>query len=242
MAFFGLFGKKTGEGAVRKHAERVVKRHAQSPDRWESIQALAAMGTPEALEALLGRFTIYVDPSISDQEEKEAAFDGVVAAGALAIEPVRNFMRRAESLSWPIRILDKLLEPVEVVSEIIGLLATMDTEYERDPQRKLQLLAELEERRDPRIVDAARRFLEDVNETARFHAVSAIYAQPEAETARADITKALATEESVRVRVRILEGLAERGWDVGPAREKIASVLPAGFTLDKDGIPKKKSK
>ncbi len=242
MAFFGLFGKSTGEAAVRKHAERVLKRHAQSPDRWESIQALAAMGTPEALEALLGRFTIYVDPSISDQEEKEAAFEGVVNAGALAIEPVRAFMLRAESLSWPIRILDKLLEPTEVITEIIGLLGKMDTEYARDPQRKQQLLAELEERRDPRIVEAVKRFLEDVNETARYHAVCAIYAQAEAETARAEIVKALAAEESVRVRSRILEGLAERSWDVGAARDKIAAVLPTGFTLDKDGVPKKKGK
>ena len=62
-------------------------RRAQAVDRWEAIQALARMQTPEAVEALLPRFTFYVDPSITDQEEKDAAFEGIVATGEAAVAP-----------------------------------------------------------------------------------------------------------------------------------------------------------
>src|SRR5688500_2070216 len=75
MGFFGLFGKKN---ALGKHAERVANKRAQAPDRWESIQALgkiATTGEPaersQAVAALLERFTFYVDPTITDGEEKD---------------------------------------------------------------------------------------------------------------------------------------------------------------------------
>ena len=43
---------------------------------------------------LLKRFTFHMDPSITDQEEKDAAFRGILRAGRGAIEPVRAFAAR----------------------------------------------------------------------------------------------------------------------------------------------------
>ncbi|QQR88818.1 MAG: hypothetical protein IPJ88_11330 [Myxococcales bacterium] len=84
MAFLGLF-KENKDKTLRKHAERIANKRAQSPDRWESIKVLSAMNTPEAISAMLGRFTFVSDPSITDQEEKDAVFESVVSAKEMAV-------------------------------------------------------------------------------------------------------------------------------------------------------------
>src|SRR5688572_20397883 len=125
-----------------------------APDRWEALQALSKIDSEEAVEALLSRFTFYVDPTITDQEEKDSVFNAVVEKGALAVAPLKRFIRRAESLSWPLKMLDRVLPAEEVLDILLELLSAMDTEYERDPQRKLQVLAELEARHGARVVEA----------------------------------------------------------------------------------------
>src|SRR5262245_16791665 len=154
MAFLGIFGKKSDEAGIRKHADRVANKRAQAYDRWESIQALAQMKSAGSAAALLPRFTFYVEPSITDQEEKDAVFGALVDTGAVAIEPVVAFMRKAESISWAIKILDKIATPDLVVGYLLELLSGMDTEYQRDPERKNQILSTLAERKDGRIEEA----------------------------------------------------------------------------------------
>ncbi len=246
MGIFDLFG---GKSKFERHAARVANKRAQTPDRWESIQFLRKQGTAEAAEALLQRFRFRIDPSITDQDEKEAALEGIVAAGEAAVEPVRRFLRRAESIAWPMKCLEHLLPEEGVTGELIALLETMDTEYERDPDKKIQVLAALEERRDPRIGPAVLPFLEDVNEAARFHAVSTLLAQLEAgeEASGLDaeqIREALGTllegEESVRVRSLVLDAFAERGWSLGDRAEALRPRLPGGYALDAEGHVHKK--
>jgi HEAT repeat protein len=239
MALFGLLGKKSEGSQLKKLADRANNRRGQAVDRWEAIHALAKLGTAEAVEALLPRFTFYVDPSITDQEEKDAAFDGIVAAGRAAVEPVTAFMRKADSLSWPVKILDRLVGPTAVTEKLLPLLAEMDTEYERDPQRKIQTLTVLEERPDPRTAQAAARFLEDPNETVRFQAVGAILAQAEAAAHRDELLRCFCAEESVRIRNRILDGFERGGWDVGELAAQVKPRLTAGYTLDRQGVPRR---
>src|SRR5688572_5442500 len=103
VGLFDFFsGKKGSDGALKKHAARVADKRAQAPDRWDAIQALGKLIStsrtsggadgPEtarrAVEALLARFSFYVDPSITDQDEKEEVARYVVDAGESAIEPV----------------------------------------------------------------------------------------------------------------------------------------------------------
>lgn len=240
MAFFGLFGKPSPEAILAKHAGRVAQKRTQSPDRWESIQALGALKSAEGVAALLPRFNYYTDPSITDAEEKDEAFRWIVEAGDAAIPAIVAFMEKAESLSWALKALDRVASAERVVEELIRLLSRMDTEYERDPQRKLQVLQSLEERKDARITQAVTRFLGDVNETVRFHAVMAIFAQTDPEPVKAEVQAALAREDSVRVRTRLLESFAARRWEVGAGQEKLLKALPPGFTLDASGVPSKK--
>jgi HEAT repeat protein len=62
-------------------AKTAADKRAQAYDREEAIRALWVVGTPQAVEALLKRFTFAIDPSITDQEEKALAFEGIVRVG-----------------------------------------------------------------------------------------------------------------------------------------------------------------
>lgn len=241
MGFFGLFGKKN---ALGKHAERAANKRAQAPDRWESIQALGKIATagapeerPAAVAALLERFTFYVDPTITDGEEKEEAFRWIREAGEVSVEPVLTALRKHESLSWPLKCLEALLPEERAVDEMVRLLSTMSTEYQRDPQRKLQLLGTLEHKRHPAIAEGVAPFFEDVNESARFHAVAAALAQENAASVLPQLLAALATEDSLRVKVRVLELMAERGFSLGERKADVQ--LPDGWSTDGKGVPRK---
>jgi HEAT repeat protein len=217
-----------------KWADRVEKR-AQNYDRQEAIQALADLGTAESAEVLLKRFTFHMDPSITDQEEKDAAFRGILRAGKAAIEPVRAFAAKAESLAWPMKIMKELVDEGEYVDELLRWLSRWDTEYAKFVDPKVQLLAELEEHRHPHIRVEVERFLEDVNEPARFHAVAALLAQEDPEAAPA-LARLLGDEESVRVRGKVAEGLASRAWPVpDESRDAVRKGLPPAFALDGNG-------
>ena len=238
MGLFDVF--KGGGSGLQKHVTRVANRRAQQHERWESIQVLASDGSDEALRALLTRFSVRVDPSITDGEEKNAAFKGVVQNGEAALGPVRDFLESSDTLAWPLKILKEIQSEEEVTTTLLELLSKMDTEYERDPQKKIDVIANFEERKDPRIVDAVTRFLEDMNETVRFYVVGAILTQDEADASLEAMTTALLAEESVRVRIRMLDGYIERGWTLGDAKDEASKKMPTGYSLGKTGEVRKK--
>jgi hypothetical protein len=237
VGVFDFLTNKKGQTAVQRLAVKAADKRGLAPDRWEALQALSKIDSEEAVEALLSRFTFYVDPTITDQEEKDSVFNAVVEKGALAVAPLKRFIRKAESLSWPLKMLDRVLPAEEVLEILLELLSAMDTEYERDPQRKLQVLAELETRRGVRVVEAVIPFLKDVHEPARFHAVEALLAQESAESARAALADVCAAEESVRIKARILDGFARRSWSMDAAR---VGRLPEGYAIDPQGVPRRR--
>src|ERR1700734_2052532 len=177
----------------------------------EAIQILADMKTPDAATALLKRFTFVIDPSITDSEEKDVAFQGIVSAGKDVVPAVIEFCVRAEALTWPLKILRELLEDEEYQAELIELVGRFDTEYARNVEPKVQPLQALDEAVSEDVRAAVAPFLEDVNETVRFHAVQVTFAQGNAERVPA-LVKLLENEESVRVKNKVAEGLAFRGW------------------------------
>lgn len=237
----GLFDVFKGGGGLKKHIDRVGNKRAQKHERWESIQALAEDGSDEAIRGLLLRFTVRVDPSITDGEEKNAAFHGIVQHGEAALEPVRDFLESSDALAWPLKMLKEIQSADEVTTILLEVLSKMHTEYERDPQKKIDLIASFEERKDPRIVDAVIRFLEDMNETVRFHAVGAILHQDDAEQAQDALIQALLAEESVRVRMRILDGFIDRGWKLSGAKEEATKKMPSGYSIGKKGEVRRKA-
>jgi HEAT repeat protein len=251
MGFFDLFkgGSKSNKGGeapskaardAARWAERAGEKRAQTYDRQEAIQALADMGTPEAVMPLLKRFTFVIDPSITDQEEKEAAFNGILKAGTDGIPAVRQFAATAESLAWPMKIVRALVSEEAYVAELLLWLSKWDTEYAKFVDPKVQILVALEDHKDDKIREAVKPFLLDVHEPARFHAVATTFAQ-ETIDALPDLIETLADEESFRIRNKIADGFIARGWTIPEERRAdTRKSLPSGYTIDGDGFVRKR--
>jgi hypothetical protein len=244
MGLFDLFKGKSKDSAppaaggdknVARFARAAGDKHAQNYDRMEALEALARIPTSESAAAMLRRFTFHIDPSITDQEEKEVAFRGILACGEESIGPIRAFCRKADSLSWPLKVLKELLPPERYGEELVKLLEPFDTEYVRNVEPKVQLLSELEHTKSPAAREAAEKFLEDVNESIRFVAVNATFAQDDPASVE-PLVRVLLAEESMRVKNKISEGLASRGWAVPEAlRDETAKSLPREYVLKGDG-------
>src|SRR4051794_916000 len=246
MGLFDIFKGKGGsasgggEGkkkpnAAAKWAEAAASKRAQAYDRQEAIQELCKLKSADAVEALLKRFTFATDPSITDQEEKDAVFEGIVASGREAIEPVRAFAAKADSVAQPLRIMKEILDEEELVDEILVWLKRWDTEYAKFIDPKLQILQALEEYRNPKIREAVEPFLQDVNEPARFHAAAATLAQKEPE-AIAPLLAAFLEEESVRVKGKIADGFIALKWEIPEeTRDSLRKVLPPQYAVDGSG-------
>lgn len=247
MGLFDFLKSKKSGGqeqgpAVDKNVARLTRiigdKHAQAYDRMDAIQQAAGLGTADAATALLKRFNYYIEPSITDQEEKEVAFRGVVAAGDEAIQPIRDFCVRAQSLTWPMKILGEILPEDRYIDELLVVLKRFDTEYIKNAEPKVQLVAALEGKKRPDVLETIEQFLEDFDEPVRFHVVASVFAQ-ESESSVGPLCQALVAEESVRVKNRIGEGLMQRGWQVPQElRAEVSRTLPSGYRLD-GGLVKK---
>lgn len=270
MGFFDFLKKKEdgnkggapppSDKKVAGHAKVVADKRAQTYDRMESLQALAEIHSAESAAALLKRFSFSIDPSITDQDEKEVAFSGIVEAGRpgelpkdekereklladaterrdKVVEATRAYSEKAEQLTWPLKVLRALLGDDDYRDELIAMLERFDTEYARNVEPKIQLLVALEEVPGEDSRESVEQFLEDVNETVRFHAAEATFAHGNAESAAA-LCKMIVAEESVRVKNKVAEGFVRRGWVV-PAdqREAVSKALrdTESYRLDASG-------
>ena len=209
----------------------VSSKMSQNLDRQEAIRELSEMATARAARVLLKRFNWSMEPSITDQEEKEAAAAGIVAAGEEALQPSREYCQKAESLHWPLRVLKEIVPEDAIVDELLAVLDQFDTEYMRNPEPKVQLLERLEAYPTEDVRVAVEPFVADVNESVRFTAVGTVLAIGNPASVEV-LVAALEEEESLRIKNKIAQGLSERGWLVPEElRDACTQYLPDGFAL-----------
>lgn len=205
---------------------------SQNYDRQDAIDSLSKIGTAESAAALLKRFDWMLDPSITDQEEKEACAKGIANAGEAALEPLMQYCKKAQSLTWPLKVLRSIVPEDRVAEEILAILDQFDTEYVRNIEPKVQLLQSLQAYPSDEVRVAVEPFLADMSEGVRFNAVATVFAMNDEQSVPA-LVAALDAEESLRVKNAIAQGLTDRGWSV-PAdlRETSAKALPPGYALE----------
>jgi HEAT repeat protein len=230
---------KKGEREIARHAKLVGNKLSQNYDRQEAIEELGRIATSESAAALLKRFDFTMEPSITDQEEKESTMRGIVAAGEAAIDPIREYCKKAESLTWPLKTLREIVPSESFVEELLAILDLFDTEYVRNPEPKIQLIAMLEEFHTEDVRVAVEPFVTDASEPVRFAAVTTIFAVGKPESVPALIA-ALEEEESLRIKNRIADRIVERGWKIPEElRDTAKKALPPGYSFDGDSLRKR---
>jgi hypothetical protein len=248
VGIFDLFGSKEAreKGALRKLQHKLTERYGPPENRQKAIDQLAALGTPAALKTLCLRFTVRSEVGITDDEEKDAVRGHLVAAGAGAVPPVKEFLAEQESgSSWGLRVLAKLLPDAEVRAAAVALLAEAGRRYTRDPEKKLTLLAWTAEHHagagDEAMERALLALLEDFTDDVRIGAARALAQRPLTEAAREGLIQLLLrSQDNARVRGDVLAALHALGCDVKGHRPSVEPLLVEPWFLDKDSLVKRR--
>jgi HEAT repeat protein len=157
---------------------------------------------------------------------------GIVAAGEDALEPIREYCKKAESLTWPLKVLRAIVkDDAQAAEELLGILDQFDTEYVRNAEPKVQLIQALEAYKTDEVRVAVEPFLRDMSEPVRFTSVTTLFELGDPASVPA-LIDALENEESRRVQNRIAQGLADRAWPI-PSEHSAAATkaLPPGFAV-----------
>ena len=145
----GLEGAKQVRGA-RASGQKGVDKRAQNYDRQEAIAGPGRDGDGRGGRRRCSSASRSTSTRRSPtRKRRTSAFHGILRAGKDAIEPVRAFAAKAESLAWPMKIMKELLDEEEYIEELLRWLSRWDTEYAKFIDPKVQILAALEEHKQP---------------------------------------------------------------------------------------------
>jgi HEAT repeat protein len=181
------------------------------------------------------RFGMKYDKTIEDEQEKEWAFEVLVEKGAKVLPALKRYLDSAESISWPLRLLEKVVATKdEQIDVVAAVLERHEPGYERDPTKKVQLLTHIGAFKHARVAPLATPYLADMDEGVRYAAVEALLRQADEPNCRAPLVDQFVSpnEESLRLRIRIADGFAELGWPVGDQRAEIEKRLPDAFQIE----------
>ena len=142
MGIFDFLFGGNKETQLKRHAKKVSNLNAQADEREASAQWLAEEGSPQAVAALLKRFSINYEQRMKDLNEKEYIYKLLERQGESVVEPAKEWMRRNINFAYPIQLVKKF-EGEDVMIEFLLELLTLEND-DFSPQKKLQLLSHLQ--------------------------------------------------------------------------------------------------
>jgi HEAT repeat protein len=236
----GIGGSKEEREArsVAKLQKKATEKYGPPENRQGAIEELGAMRTPRAIEALLMRYTVRVDPGITDDEEKQRVLALVQQAGAsLAVPVLKKFILGRDEIAWPLKALSDLLPESDFVALLVEALRKAATEYSRVPEKKVLLLHALAQHRSSDAVPAALPFLDDMDDEVQIAAAQAMALQNDERAREPLIQQFLRAHAGSNARVReALAGLlADTQFDVKGYTPKMEASLPVSYKLDSKG-------
>lgn len=226
----GLKDLFSGSGRAKSKLDRLIKTatnpYAQSADRYHAMEQLLADGSEDALIGLFRRFTMVSTKSIEDEEEKGWVYRQLSGLGEKVLGPAKKFCLESENIAWALRIVEDAADETQEWEILDALLEKHPPGYERDPSKKLQLLTHVAEIEDPQVPRILESYLEDPDEGVRYFVVEQLMDIGD-EASREPLLKRLVDpeEDSLRLRTKILDGLADHGWDVSDHAQPVSENI-----------------
>lgn len=209
-----------------KWTKTATSPYTQSAERYAAMQNLIKDGSDEAFFCVFKRFTVVSTKSIEDEEEKSWAYRELSGLGSKVLPAAKRFCVEAESVAWALRIIEDVADETQEWEILDELLKNHPPGYERAAAKKQQILTHLSEIDDPKVAQLLAGYVEDHDEGVRFFSIEQLVDIADESVKPAMLARLLNPEEdSLRLRTRILEGLAELGWDVSEHTDAIAKVI-----------------
>ena len=221
---------------IDRLTKRLTEPQGEDGPRIEAAEKLYDLGTPDALYALLKRFTISSKVITDDIEQKRMVVQMLVDKGQDAVEPILRFLSSHHNVEWPIQALSQILPREELVPKLVGALEKVAASSEfTPPEHKSDLIRAMRGHVTPEIGAAVRPFLSDDDDDVRIAAIEAL--SEVGEDMREPLIEAfLQAEDRPRIRIKIAEIFADQEWPVKGYRPRIEETLPEGFHLSAKGL------
>jgi len=244
MGLWSLFGKgPMSQAKIDKVAKNASNAFAQPDVRLRDLHRLMAEGTGASIRGALKRFTVNANGHIADEDEKKWLEDALVETGEAALEPLRDYVRVQDNLTYALRAFRRIAGDPESVRYFLEVLEAYGPDDYRAAEAKLQLIWMLAEMLDDaRVLPGLRVFLLDHSDDVRW-AVMDLFEKAAAKggldpallEATLDDFGVLVTDDSVgpRIQRRAAELLAAQEWQIRTEAAALTPLLEEDFFLDK---------
>jgi len=236
LGFFDIFHRSPAQKAEKLKA-KLSQKYGDPSIRQSAIVSLGELHVPEAIDALLSRFTFSVEPQSRDGEEKEEVFKLLCERGEEVVELTQAFLKRYEvGTSWALHLLEKVLPEEDTLTFACDFLEKLSRTYTRSPEKKLVFLQYVADKQHPSIAASAIPYLEDMTDDVKINALIVLGKHP-SEAARIPILELLlAPSTAKRVQTHALEALHTSGLHVQGYREKVEALLSPPWYLNRAGV------
>ncbi|HET9619952.1 MAG TPA: hypothetical protein VFP84_01205 [Kofleriaceae bacterium] len=223
---FGLFSK---EKALQKTIEKATNKLSQQPDRFAALEKLKEDGSDDALVGLCKRFAITSMKGVEDEQEKHWVVDVLVEKGERVLGPLVRYMKSADGLAFPLRVLERVASREQVLEIADQLFASEQPGYVRMPERRIDLLhwfGDWKPATDDEIVARFTPYVTDFDENVRFAAIDGMARRAPEKIAPPLIAALIRPEEeSGRIKRAIVEVLESHQVPLGDQADKVQAVL-----------------
>jgi hypothetical protein len=229
---FGLFSK---EKSLQKTIEKATNKLSQQVDRWAALERLKEDSGDEALLGLCKRFGITSTKGIEDEQEKDWVVETLVAKGPAVLGPLTRYMKSAEQLAFPLRVLERVADKPKALPIVDELFKSEPPGYVRMPERRIDLIhwmAEWKAANDDEVVSRLAPYVTDFDENSRFAAIEGLGHRAPEQIAP-PLIKALLRpeEESGRIKRTIVEVLENAKAPLGDQADHVAAAIAGAGPL-----------
>ncbi len=253
MTLFGLFGKQPlSAKKIEKIAKLAANSYAQPDVRMKEMQKLMDDASPAALRGVLKRFAANASGAIADEDEKKWLEDELVACGQAAVEPLREYIKSKEQLTYTLRAYRRICGNDEAVRFFGEVLHSYGPDDHRSGEAKLQLVWQLGESLEVEgVLPTLIPFLSDHSDDVRWAVLDLVERAADrkllSDALRERVCLELAGLVSVddvgpRIQQRAADLLATRQWQIPGNNENLATMLDETYFLDKKRFVRRRAK
>jgi hypothetical protein len=238
-----IFSSESGpsDRQIQRAIKQITQLHGEAATRVAAMERVASWRTPEAVVALLRRFTVQTPQASMDLEEKQYAVKLLAEMGRVAVDPILSYLRVEPDVTYPIQALKQIFTPEEFYKSLTEILSGFSTGYTRWPEAKTELIRHLPDEAFSQVVETIVHFLEDEDDDVCIAAVDYLAHSGDDAMREKLLQLFLDAEARPRVRGRILDHFCEREWTVKGYRKKMEEALALPFYLTSKGIIKRRT-
>jgi HEAT repeat protein len=237
VGFLDLVKRKS---PIEKAQKALCEPYAQPDARRQAMEKLIEIGTEEAYDALLKRYTINASGQIADEDEKSDLVDELVRIGKATVPSLKRFIKGEKQLAFPIRALSRIVERPDLLSFLSETLRAYEPLDHRSTQAKVSLIMAVSDFGGPEHAEAIAPYLNDHHDDVQFQAILALekFKKPETRPALCEVL--ISETHSARVQRRAAQALSDLEWSVKDYYDRLNADLKAEYLLGKKGYLVKK--